>query len=207
MSDTFALLKQGGWLMIPLGLCSLAGLAIVIERFVALRRGAVIDPRIVRLVDEYDADMSLDRAILTCHRSRGPFARVIAEIVKARHLHHSAVIETMHATGRTQVAALERGLTLLEIIAGISPLLGLLGTVLGMVDIFNAITTHGIGNAQVLSAGISQALITTIAGLSIAIPALAFHSWLSRRVEDYATEMQDRATGFIAKLHGLSQDI
>ena len=106
----------------------------------------------------------------------------------------------MHAAGRTQVGTLERGLTVLEIITGISPLLGLLGTVLGMVTVFNAITAAGLGNPQVLSGGISKALVTTVAGLTVAIPALACHTWFSRRVDDLAVEMQDRATGFIAKL-------
>ena len=115
------------------------------------------------------------------------------------------ILATMYATGRTQIGILERGLTLLEIIASISPLIGLLGTVLGMVTVFNAISAGGIGNPQVLSDGISKALITTVAGLSVAIPALGFHSWLSRRVDEFATEMQDRATGFIAKLYGSSE--
>ena len=111
----------------------------------------------------------------------------------------------MHATGRSQVGTLERGLTLLEIIANVSPLLRLLGTVLGMVAVFDAITTEGLGNPQVLSEGISKALVTTVAGLCVAIPALACHSWFSRRVDDLATEMQDRATGLVAKLQGLRQ--
>ncbi|MDP7639362.1 MAG: MotA/TolQ/ExbB proton channel family protein, partial [Candidatus Hydrogenedentes bacterium] len=95
---------------------------------------------------------------------------------------------------------LERGLTLLEIVAGISPLIGLLGTVLGMVTVFDAITAEGIGNPQVLSNGISKALVTTVAGLCIAIPSLAFHSYFSRRVESLAMEMQDVAMGFITKV-------
>jgi biopolymer transport protein ExbB len=110
-------------------------------------------------------------------------------------------MQTMEAVGRTQVGVLERGLTLLEIIAGTSPLLGLLGTVLGMVTVFNAITLQGIGNPQVLSKGISQALITTVAGLCVAIPALASHSWLARRVDDLADEMHHRAAGFLGKVH------
>lgn len=196
----FHTLVQGGWVMLPIGICSLVGLTIVIERVFALRRSTVIDPRVLRLIEEYSERTAPDGAIAVCQRTRGAFARIIEECIKARHLDHEQVIETMHATGRTQVGALERGLTVLEIVAGVSPLLGLLGTVLGMITVFNAITVKGTGNPQVLSDGISKALITTVAGLCVAIPALAFHSWLSRRVEDYAIEMHERATGFIVRL-------
>lgn len=198
-------LAQGGWIMVFIAISSLAGLTVVIERSLALRRAKVIDPKMLQLMDEYSERVDPESAIKLCRRGRGAFARILEECIKARHLDHPQVIETMHATGRTQVAGLERGLTVLEIVASVSPLLGLLGTVLGMVAVFNAITDAGIGNPQVLSAGISKALITTVAGLSVAIPALAFHSWLARRVDDFATEMQERATAFVVKLLAIEQ--
>jgi len=201
MFEMLGMLKQGGWPMIPLGLCSLIGLTIILERIVALRRRAVIDPEVEHLVEQYHDGISPDEAILRCKRAHGPFARIIEEIIRARKYDHVHVLETMHAVGRQQIGTLERGLTVLEIIAGISPLIGLLGTVLGMVTVFNAITLHGLGRPEILSDGISKALVTTVAGLCVAIPALAAHSWLSRRVDDLATEMQNRATGFIAKIH------
>jgi len=204
MFETLGMLKQGGWCMIPLGICSLAALAITIERVLALRNKVVISPRVQRAVEEYDGEEDADSAFVACQRAGGAFSKIIAEVILARHLEHAQAIESMHAVGRTQVSRLERGLTALEIITGISPLLGLLGTVLGMVDVFNAITTGGLGNAQMLSAGISKALITTVAGLSIAIPAMAAHSLLSKRVEELAAEMQDRATNFILKLQALN---
>ena len=95
---------------------------------------------------------------------------------------------------------------MLEIVASVSPLLGLLGTVLGMVSIFDAISASGAGNPQVLSEGISKALVTTIAGLCVAIPALAAHGWLSRRVDDYAAELQERATGFIIQIMAVERN-
>lgn len=199
----FSMLVQGGWIMFPLAACSIAGLTIVIERAIALRRNAVLDPTIVDLAEDYSAKTSPEKAELACRRAHGPFARLIEQVLAARHLDHIQALETMHAVGRTQVARLERGLIILEIVAGVSPLLGLLGTVLGMRTVFNAITAEGLGNPQVLSAGISKALVTTVAGLSVGIPALAFHSWFSSRVDDLATEMQDRATGFVAKLQAL----
>jgi len=199
------MIRQGGWTMVPLGICSLFGLAIIIERTIALRRSAVIDPKVLRLMDQYSGNTSDEEAIVACRKARGPFARIIEEIIKSRHLDHTQIVEGMHATGRNQINTLERGLTLLEIIAGVSPLLGLLGTVLGMIAVFNAITAQGLGNPQVLSDGISKALVTTVTGLCVAIPAVAGYSWFSRRADDLASEMQERATAFIAKLEGLQR--
>ncbi len=193
-------LLQGGIMMVPIGICSLVGLTIIIERLIALRRRLVFDEQVMRLVDGFSDKTSPEMALGICRRGHGAFARLIEECLQVRHLEHDQIIETMHASGRTQVASLERGLNILEIIAGVAPLLGLLGTVLGMIRVFNAITARGIGNPQVLSSGIAEALITTVAGLCVAIPAVAFHSWLARRVDDYATEMQERATGFIVRL-------
>ncbi len=196
----FHTLAQGGGTMIVIGLCSLAGLTVVIERFFALRKGIVLDSQVLRLIEEYSERTSPENALNLCKSARGAMARIIEECIRSRHLEHGQVTEVMHATGRTQVGQLERGLTLLEIVAVVSPLLGLLGTVLGMITVFDAITAQGIGNPQVLSDGISKALITTVGGLCVAIPAAAFHSWFSRRIDDFATEMQERATVFIVKL-------
>ncbi len=195
------MLKQGGWTMVPIGLCSLAGLAIVIERMVMLRRKRILDPSVVDLVEHFSESTAPETALEICRRARGPFARIVEEIIGARHLPDAQIIETLQATGRTQMGAMERGLTMLEIIGNVSPLLGLLGTVLGMVTVFSAISVEGVGNPRVLSDGISKALITTVAGLIVAIPAVALHSWLSSRVDDMADEMHERATVFISKLH------
>jgi len=202
MIETIRMLKYGGAVMIPIGICSLAALAIILERAFALRRSKVLAPKVLALVETYNGSTPDEAALMACRRAKGAFARIIETVLKTRRLDHAQAIETMHATGRTEVGALERGLTALEIVAGISPLLGLLGTVLGMVNVFDAITVGGLGNPQTLSSGISKALVTTVAGLVVAIPALAFHSWFSRRVDDLAAEMQDRATAFLVQLQG-----
>jgi biopolymer transport protein ExbB len=199
--EILTMLKHGGWIMFPIGLCSLAGLAIIIERMVVLRRERILAPSVIDLVEHFSEDTPPETALEICRSARGPFARIVEEIIGARHLPDAQVIETLQATGRTQVSTMERGLTLLEIIGNVSPLLGLLGTVLGMVTVFNAISVEGVGHPRVLSEGISKALITTVAGLIVAIPAVAFHSWLSARVDDMATEMHERATAFVSKLH------
>ena len=200
MREAIEFLRQGGWPMIPLGFCSVAGLSVILERLVALRRGRSIPQSIVGLIDLYQGEESVESAIQACRHSRSSLARIVAEMVLARKQGYTHLVDSLNATGRREVERLERGLIVLEVVAGISPLIGLLGTVVGMVTVFDAITTEGLGNAQVLSAGISKALVTTVTGLSVGIPALAFHSYLSRRVESIAIEMQELTTAFAAKL-------
>ena len=200
MGDTFAMLQQGGWPMVPIAFCSVAALAIIVERAIALRRALVINPAVLDLVNGLDDPARADSVLVACRKEQGAFARLCEAVLEGRKREPAHVIETLNAAGRIQVGGLERGLTVLEIIAAITPLLGLLGTVLGMVSVFEAISMQGTGDPRVLSAGISKALVTTIAGLSVAIPSLAFHSWFSRRVEQYADEMHERAVGLLARI-------
>jgi len=194
------LLMTGGWPMLVLAACSVVGVTIVLERYLALRRQNVINDDALRIVESYGGEQEADHALAKCQRVPGAFARIVEELIRKRHLDHAQAIETMRAVGRTQVGQLERGLAVLEMVAGVSPLIGLLGTVLGMVTMFSAITAQGTNTPQVISGGISEALITTVGGLAVAIPAVAAHALLSRRVESYAIEMQDRATSFIVQL-------
>jgi biopolymer transport protein ExbB len=194
------LLMVGGWPMLVLAACSVVGFAIVVERYLALRRQNVIHDDAIRLVESYGGEGEAAHALAKCQRIPGAFARIVEELIRKRHLEHAQAIETMRAVGRTQVGQLERGLAVLEMVAGVSPLIGLLGTVLGMVTMFSAITAQGTNTPQVISGGISEALITTVGGLAVAIPAVAAHALLSRRVESFAIEMQDRATSFIVHL-------
>lgn len=200
LNEFIELLEKGGWPMIPLAVCSVAGLAVVLERFIALRRKRVIPDAVVDIVSLYQGDGSVQSSLEVCRNRDSAFGRLIEVMIASRNLDHHQMIEVLHSNGRKEVEKLERGLLVLEIIAGISPLIGLLGTVLGMVTVFDAITAYGLGDAQVLSDGISKALITTVAGLSIAIPALAFHSYFSKQVDSLAIEMQERAVGLVTKL-------
>lgn len=201
-TEAYEFLRQGGWPMIPLALCSVAALAVIFERLFALRRRRVIQPRLADLIVLYDGSIGLEPIIHAARRAHGPFARIVEAVIDARKMDRSHALETMTAAGRKEVGTLDRGLIVLEIVAGISPLIGLLGTVLGMVTVFDAIAVQGLGNAQVLSAGISKALVTTVAGLCIAIPALAFHSIFTRRVEALAADMQELATAFVTRIYG-----
>lgn len=205
MQETWELLKQGGWSMVPLALCSVIGLTIILERAWALRRGRIVPDGMVGIVDAYAGESSAEPTLHACRRSSSSIAQVLEALLLVRAFNHEQIIDTMQAVGRREVERLERGLVALEVIAGISPLIGLLGTVLGMVAVFDAISVQGLGDAQVLSAGISKALVTTIAGLGVAIPALAFHGYFTKRVESMAIEMQEIATNFSTKLSGPRQ--
>lgn len=189
--------------MIPLGICSIAALTIVIERLVALRRPRVLNERLVERVERYRGQEPLDTVLNACAVEGGPLAHIIEEVARVKDQDAAHQIETLNAAGRREVEKMERGLIILEIVANISPLIGLLGTVLGMVTVFDAITVQGLGNPQVLSDGISKALVTTVAGLCVAIPALAFHSYLSKQVQSYAIDMHDLATAFAATLRDI----
>ena len=186
--------------MIPLGLCSIAALTIIIERIYALRRPYNIPVSILDMVEVYQGEDSASPALQICRKNKSPFAGLIESLIESRRLRYDQLLETLNAAGRREVERMGRGLIILEVVAGVSPLIGLLGTVLGMVTVFDAISTYGLGDTQVLSDGISEALVTTVAGLMIAIPALAFHSYFSNKVESMAIEMQDHATHFTVKL-------
>ncbi|HDP34666.1 MAG TPA: MotA/TolQ/ExbB proton channel family protein [Candidatus Hydrogenedentes bacterium] len=198
---------QGGWTLVVIGLCSVVAAGVILERIYALRRARVIAPEVARALDAYNDGDSVAAVLSVCNKNRGAFARIAAAIVEMRRLEHAQAIERMRAVGRVELEKLERGLTVLEIIAAATPLLGLLGTVLGMMDVFSVITTEGIGDPQVLAGGISKALITTVAGLSVAIPSLAFHSLFARRVGALGAEMQDLATAFLLRAQHADGDI
>lgn len=194
------MLGQGGWTMIPLMVASVAALAIILERGWMLQRRHVLDKSLLEAMERCPEEMTPEQLGLLSKRSAAPLGRIVSEVLRVRHLDHAQAIECVNAVGRMALAQLERGLTLLEIIAGVSPLLGLFGTVLGMVDVFQAITAAGLGDPQILTGGIAKALITTVAGLAIAIPAVTFHSLYLRRVEEFGTELQNLATALLVRL-------
>lgn len=190
--------------MIPLAICSVVGLAIVIERLVALRPAGILRPGIVERIHALRSEEHIQPLLSACAAEGGSLSRIVEQVVNARHDDTLQQVETLNAAGRHEVERMERGLVVLEIVANISPLIGLLGTVLGMVTVFEAITAEGLGDPQVLSEGISKALVTTVAGLCVAIPSLAFHSYLSSRVDSIAVDLHDQATELSSRLRSAS---
>jgi len=202
MADVLELVKAGGWLMWPIIACSVVAMAIVVERLWLYRPRRVLPANLVAQIWQLHQKNQLTPAHVATVRNSSPLGRILAAGLVNR-LHAREVMkEAIEEEGRQVVHDLERYLNTLGTIANISPLLGLLGTVIGMIKVFAAITTSGVGNPTVLAGGISEALITTAAGLSVAIPALIFHRYLSGRVDRIVMSMEEQALKMVEVMHG-----
>lgn len=198
----FELIESGGWLMVPIILCSIIATAIVGERFWALQRKRIAPKGLVHQIWMWAKNRQLDAARIGSLRSSSPLGRVLAAGLVNLHHEREIMKESIEEAGRHVVLELERYLNTLGTIASITPLLGLLGTVFGMIKVFAAISIHGVGNAGNLAGGISQALITTAAGLSVAIPTLMFYRYFRGRVEALVSTMEEEALKLVEVLHG-----
>jgi len=187
----------GGWLMAPILLCSTLAVAIIIERFWTLRRSKVTPEGLGATVEDWAARHELDGRHLNQLRAESPLGRIFASALLNRQRSRDVIKEAVEDTGRHVVHDLERFLNTLGTIAGISPLLGLLGTVIGMIEVFSAIMISGVGDANVLAGGISQALITTAAGLTVAIPSYFFYRFFRGMVAEYVISMEEKAISLI----------
>lgn len=196
------IIKAGGWLMLPIILCSVIAVAITIERLWTLQRRRVLPKDLTMRVWEWARGRQLDQKHLVILAENSPMGRVLAAGLANRHQSREVLKEIVQDTGRHVVHELERYLNSLGTIAAITPLLGLLGTVIGMVKVFTAITTAGVGNPSVLAGGISEALITTAAGLSVAIPSLIAYRYLRGQVDALVVEMEKEAMKLVDALHG-----
>lgn len=196
------LVIAGGWVMVAILACSVIALAIVGERLWALGRRRVLPPHLVAQAWRWATSDQLDQAHLRRLRESSPLGRVLAAALVNRHHPREIMKEAVEDTGRHVAHELERYLNTLGTIAGISPLLGLLGTVLGMIKVFTTITTQGVGDPGALAGGISEALITTAAGLVVAIPSLMFYRYLRRRVDELVVRMEEEALKLVEALAG-----
>ena len=184
---------SGGWLMIPILFCSAFALSIILERLWTLQQKRVLPRDLAAKVWNWLKSDQLDQRHIRALHQSSPLGQILAAGLTNRHRDRGIIKESIQDTGRHVVHEMERFLNPLGTIAAISPLLGLLGTVIGMVKVFTAITTHGVGNPTMLAGGISEALITTAAGLSVAIPALIGYRYLRRRIETLVVEMEKEA--------------
>jgi biopolymer transport protein ExbB len=192
----------GGWLMVPIILCSVLALAIVIERFWALREPKVVPGKLVGQVWGWCKHRALTHEQFEALRNDSPLGRVLAAGLLNMQYSREVMKESLEEAGRQAVQELERYLNTLGTIASISPLLGLLGTVFGMIKVFTAITVQGTGNPGVLAGGISEALITTAAGLTVAIPALMFYRYFRGKVDALSLRMEEEALKLVEVVHG-----
>ena len=191
------IILAGGWLMVPILLCSTLSVAIIIERFWTLRRSKVTPEGLNTMVEDWAARHELDARHLEQIKDESPLGRIYSAALINRKRPREAIKEAVEDTGRHVVHDLERFLNTLGTIAGISPLLGLLGTVVGMIKVFSAIMISGVGDANVLAGGISQALITTAAGLTVAIPSYFFYRFFRGMVAEYVISMEEKAISLI----------
>lgn len=198
----FELIKAGGWVMLPIILCSIIALAIVLERFWALRRQRICPGNLVSQIWHWANKDELNASHIAELRAGSPLGRVLAAGLVNLHQERQLMKESIEDTGRHVVVEMERYLNTLGTIAAISPLLGLLGTVLGMIKIFTAINVAGLGNQAVLAGGIAQALITTVAGLTVAIPSIMFYRYFRGRVDELVVYMEQQALKMVEILHG-----
>jgi biopolymer transport protein ExbB len=184
--------KAGGPVMWPLLACSLIALAIILERAFNLRVSRILDPGVVERINGLAEGGRADRAVEACREHPGIFTNIVVAGLEmaARGETEALAKEAVEDAGRHETARLNRYLGTLGTIVGISPLLGLLGTVLGMIEVFHTIAQTGGGQAAQLSGGISEALITTAAGLLIAIPALVAHSFYVEKAQVIVTDLE-----------------
>ncbi len=198
----FELITAGGWLMVPIILCSVVALAIIGERFWVLKQDKVLPTNLVAQVWQLHKKGELDAERIKLLRDSSPLGRILSAGLINMHHEREVMKEAIEETGRQVVLELERFLNTLGTIASITPLLGLLGTVIGMIKVFTAITAHGVGNPTILAGGISEALITTAAGLSVAIPSLMFYRYFRGKVDALVLKMEEEALKMVEVIHG-----
>jgi biopolymer transport protein ExbB len=184
------ILMAGGWAMLPILICSAVALAIILERFWSLRRSAVIPPGLGDEVREWARTRKIDPEHLQVLSTNSPLGELLAAALSVRNRPREIIKERVEDTGRHVVHRLERFLNTLGTIALIGPLLGLLGTVFGLIKMFFAVMISGVGDPMKMAGGIGEALVCTAAGLCVAIPAYVLHRYFRGRVADLVVEME-----------------
>lgn len=201
----FEMIQAGGVLMIPILLCSVIAMVIVFERLWTLQEKKIAPKHLVAQIWQWHKGNNFDEEHLRALSNNSPLGRVLASGLANRKHPREFMKEAIEETGRQVVQELERYLNTLGTIASVSPLLGLLGTVIGMIKVFAAITTQGVGNPGVLASGISMALITTAAGLTVAIPALIFYRYFRGKVDSLVLVMEAEALKIVDVMHGVRE--
>jgi biopolymer transport protein ExbB len=187
------IVQAGGVLMWPIILCSIVAAAITLERLWTLQDRRVVPPDLMQKIWKLVEAHQISEPVIRALERNSPLGRLLAAGLENRHRSREVLMERLEDTGRHVVHELERYLNTLGTIAGVSPLLGLLGTVTGIIKAFNAINAGGGGDPRMLSGGIAEALVATAAGLCVAIPSLIAYRYLRGRVERIVVEMEKNA--------------
>ena len=195
------IVKSGGLLMAPIILCAIIAMGIILERYWTLKPSKVIPEDLTSKVWGWVEKDALDQQQIQTLHQGSSLGQILAAGLINRDRDRVIMKDSIEDTGRHVVHEMERYLDTLGTIAAVSPLLGLLGTVIGMVKVFTAITTHGVGNPTVLAGGIAEALITTAAGLTVAIPALIGYRYFRNRIDTLVVDMEKEAIKLVEALH------
>jgi biopolymer transport protein ExbB len=202
ISHSISFLSKGGIVMIPIVFCSFLSLAVFIERLWSLKRSKIIPAGFfsdtTKLIEKNDIKAALNQ----CDKNDSSLSRILETGIRSHGMPRSAVKEVIEEAGRREVALLDKYTGILGTVANITPLLGLLGTVSGMIKAFNVISAEGVGDPGVLAGGISEALITTASGLTIAIPTFVAYKYLLSKADSLVMEMEDYSSRGVEILKG-----
>jgi len=200
----FQFFEKGGIFMIPLVFCSLLALALILERGFTLIRRRVISPRLAGVIDQLQPGQDIDLIVKVARQDQSTLAQIVRVAIDHLSWPKSENVEAVQTRARKEAAQLERGVVVLEILTGVAPLLGLLGTVSGLITMFSDLSEGKVQShtqALFLSKGISEALNCTVMGLVVAIPSLIAYSYYSKKVETMAIEMEAITSDLLAKLY------
>jgi biopolymer transport protein ExbB len=201
----FEIVKAGGIMMGPIILASIVAAAIFLERLWTLQSKRVLPNELTQKVWRWVEQRQIQDKHIVALQQNSPLGKILAAGLLNRYRDRTVIRESIEDTGRHVVHELERFIGTLGTIASLSPLMGLLGTVFGMIRTFNAITTAGIGNPASLAGGIAEALITTAAGLTVAIPALLAYKYLRSRVQALVVQMEKEAMKLVEAIEAQAQ--
>lgn len=197
----FEILASGGWLMLPIIVCSICVIAISVERYWTLDPSKITPKHQLGQVWGWIQNSELNAEKLKSLRQSSSLGRILAAGLSNSRQGRDVMRDSIEEAASQVVHELERFVGALGTIAAIAPLLGLLGTVIGMIKVFTSLNLNGAGNAAVLAGGISEALLTTAAGLTVAIPAMIAHRFFVRRVDTLVVTMEQEAVKLVDALH------
>ncbi|MEW5722879.1 MAG: MotA/TolQ/ExbB proton channel family protein [Thermodesulfobacteriota bacterium] len=196
------LMERGGWLMYPIFLCSVVALGFFLERLFKLRRSRILPRGLIQNVQDLITRRKYADAIYICQGNPSAISRIYHAALKISGQPRPALKEVVQEVGRREASELSRYISVLGTVASVAPLLGLLGTVSGMIKTFNLISYYGVGNPGTMAAGISEALLTTAAGLSVAIPTLVGYRFVSSKADGLISELEKESLQLVEALKG-----
>jgi biopolymer transport protein ExbB len=193
--------RDGGWMMWPLGACAVIGLIVIVWKLIDLTSKAARTKKFLNEADALIAQRKIDSVLTLARNSNAPAARVLAAGLERRNEGTERVMKAIENVGVIEMASLESGLVWLATVSNVAPLLGFLGTVIGMIEAFQAIELAGEVEATLVAGGIKVALITTAAGLTIAIPVNIAHNYFISRIDRLVLDMEEAAQKMVDALH------